>query len=351
MNRKKGRIIFLVKFIFTFIIKINKINNYLLKNQYLSCFEIAQSLFVSEYGLRHLKLARSDSKYWLGHAVIATIELMPIVGLVGTATEIAINFFNFTVLIYREIRFYLSQNFLFEGSQEDCEGNIVFEKVQEIINKLNNHPKKPKEIVFDQEKLKRSIHGGTCGSMALEFMDSYFNSQKIQNGSANKQSLNDVIKNLKSHFLSSSEEMRNLQSAFNTITISNKHLNDKETDHTLNKIQAVANFYGLAIRYSSKEIDLKIKKEVDDLKSFVENLSQGAYLVRIIQPKQNVRLEKQGHSFIYTKENNQGILYDANQGAINLGISDHFKNLIYIFNHNLSLFQVHKLRFYQMEPL
>lgn len=320
-------------------------NNYLLKNQNLSCFEIVQSLFISEYGLRHLKIARSDSAYWLGHAIIAMIELTPIVGLVATVIEIAINVFNLAALIYRGIHFFLTQEILFEGSQDDCEGNIAFEKAQEIIKKLNSHPKKPLEIIFDEEKLKKSLHGGTCGSMALEFMDSYFKSK------SNKQPLTCFIKNLKSPFLSSSEDMRNMQSAFNTIKISQDCRNNMEMDHTLNKIQAVANFHGLAIRYSSKEIDIKTKKDVDDFKPFIENLSSGAYLVRIIQPKQNARLEKQGHSFVYVKEeNNQGILYDANQGVINLGISDHFKNLIYIFNYNLSLFQVHKLRFYQMEP-
>lgn len=280
----------------------------------------------------------------LGFAIIATIELTPIVGLVATIIEIAINVFNLAALICKEIHFLLTQEFLFEGSQDDCEGNIAFEKAQEIIRKLNSHTKKPLEIIFDEEKLKKSIHGGTCGSMALEFMDSYFKSK------SSEQTLSCFIKNLKTPFLSSSEDMRNLQSAFNTIKINQDYRNNMEIDHTLNKIQAVANFHGLNIRYSTKEIDIKIKKDVDDFKPHVENLSKGAYLVRIIQPKQNVRLEKQGHSFVYIKENDYGILYEANNGVINLGNSNHFEKLIYNFNYNLYQHEVHMLRFYQMEP-
>jgi hypothetical protein len=54
---------------------------------------MCQSPILSEYGLRHAKLSRTENKYWIGHAVIAATELTPIVGLIATVSEVTINIF------------------------------------------------------------------------------------------------------------------------------------------------------------------------------------------------------------------------------------------------------------------
>lgn len=59
--------------------------NYLLSNYKLSTKEIIQSAFISEYGLRHLELAKEGSKW--GHRIIAMIELCPILGIVASIIE------------------------------------------------------------------------------------------------------------------------------------------------------------------------------------------------------------------------------------------------------------------------
>lgn len=62
-------------------------NLYRLENYHLSPKEFVQSFFVSEIGLRHYQEAEKKAKNWLGHKVIAIIELIPIFGFLGSLIE------------------------------------------------------------------------------------------------------------------------------------------------------------------------------------------------------------------------------------------------------------------------
>jgi len=159
--------------------------NYLLDSYNLSKCEMLQSLFVSEYGLRHWAHSKKQTPYKWGHRIIAVIELCPLIGLIATIIESLVA--NRIRPNNVEPRSYTKpssptsltkkRQWLFRGTQAECNGPVSVAKVESIRAKLEAH--RSIGIQFNRKKVAPSLEGGTCTAMSLEFLDSYFQAKKI----------------------------------------------------------------------------------------------------------------------------------------------------------------------------
>jgi hypothetical protein len=326
-------------------------NNYLLDNYSLSKCEILQSLFVSEYGLRHWAHSKKQTPYKWGHRIIALTELCPLIGLIATIIE------KLVVSCIRHNKLEPSpptkpsltkkRKWLFRGTQTGSNGPVSITKVESIRAKLDAH--RPIGIQFNQKKVAPSIEGGTCTAMSLEFLDSYFKTKKISIKQLDAQSdrLVDHLIKLGHNFASSSQEMRDRQAAYNTIEV---QLSGDDIDYSKNKVQSLANYHSLIIDYSSPEIDVDKLDDESAISKEIDALPEGVFLVRILKPTNNEKLEEHGHSLVYIKERGLGLFYDPNYGVRNLSITEHSKVLFKIFKNCFQLFEIHKARFYKLQP-
>ena len=310
-------------------------NNYLLHDYRLSACQVLQSLFVSEYGLRHWALSNTETEYKWGHRMIALIEFCPLIGLVATTIE---------CLAAASFR---NREWLFKGSQLECNGDVSVSKVQSIRAELEK--KRLHGICFNSKKVNPTVVGGTCTAMSFEFLDSYFEAKKIT------QKMPDPESNrLFNHLLCSGEkfakcspEIRDRQAAYNTIEV---QLDVENVDCSKNKIQSLANHRAFKIDHSSKTIDVKTLNQ-KSLAEEVKSLPEGAYLLRIIKPAHNEKLEECGHSLVFIKEPGLDLLYDPNDGLRNLTPLIHSNVLYDKFKQCLRDFQTSEARFYRFQSI
>ena len=330
-------------------------SNVLLNNYNLSFGEVIQSLFVSEYGLRHLEQAKIQTECEWGHRIIAVIELCPLLGFIVSIIEALIasilqsdnsdSPFQFTPS--DQTSPIKNRVWLVKGSQSECCGSVSIAKVESIRSKLEIHH--TAGIQFNQKKVVDNVVGGTCTAMSLEFLDSYLKAEKISKENANEQSdmlLKHLI-NIGQKLSSSSEEMRNRQAAYNTIEVTTEN---NAIDYSKNKIQSLANFHSLEINYSSSEIDIEKLNNENELSKEIDVLQEGAFLIRILKPANNEKLEEEGHSLVYIKEHGLGFFYDPNFGVIDIPSLEHSKILFKGLTSCFHSFGISKARFYRFQP-
>lgn len=318
--------------------------NYALDNYKLSSSELLQSLFVSEYGLRHWALSNKQTSHKWGHRIIAVIELCPVIGLIATVIEALV------VSCICPNKAKLSsqkREWLFLGSQVGCNGPVSVAKVEAIRAKLD--ARRSTGIQFNPKKTGPILLGGTCTAMALEFLELYFKARKISIKQPDAQSdmlVHRLIK-LGPKFSSSSQKMRNRQAAYNTIEVQS---NDSTIDYSKNKVQSLANYHSFVIDYSSSVIDIERADECSIVKE-VDALPEGAFFIRILKSENNEKLESSGHSLVYIKEGGLGLFFDPNYGVRNLTSSGHSKILFEGLKDCFRSFKVNQARFYRLQEL
>ena len=111
--------------------------------------------------------------------------------------------------------------------------------------------------------------------------------------------------------------IRTEQMALNTITV------DRVKIHSGNavaeKVGAMALYYGLKVVKSSPELRVKNNDQLDSqLRCLMRNLEEGFYFLRIIQEKNNHKLEEKGHSAIYIKSGDAEYYFDPALGFFHL---------------------------------
>ncbi|MBA3723101.1 MAG: hypothetical protein H0W88_11975 [Parachlamydiaceae bacterium] len=324
-------------------------NNYLLNNYNLSARETLQTIFISEYGLRHLEQSTIQSPYQMGHRIIAIIELCPFAGLVATVIEGIVA--KLIPMIIQHFYSLFLQNqkkeWLFNGSQIGCYGSVPYSKVEAVWKKLVCH--RELGIDFNKEKIVSYLDGGACTAMAFEFMCAYLKLKKVSINSSKSytKTMQSYLERVGTTFSTCSEEMRIRQAAYNTIEVRKF---EAEIDYSKNKIQSLANFHDLKIDFSSQEIDLNTINSDKELNVGIAKLPEGAFMVRILKPANNEKLEEHGHTLIYIKEKGLGLYYDPNTGLRNLIPSEQASYLFKAFKKNQQEFEVHKARFYRINP-
>lgn len=239
-------------------------------------------------------------------------------------------------------------SYLFRGTQAGCQGSVTIEKVEAIRARLEAEA--AFGITFNSSKVKDTVEGGACSAMSLDFIDSYFKTKSICKEEPNYRSslLLEKIRLNGTLFAKSSQQMKDLQAAFNTIEVLPS---ETPIDYSKNKVQSLANYYFLEINHSSKEIDTSTISNTQDIAKEVDELPKGVFLIRIIKPEDNDKLETQGHSMVFIKEEGVCLFYDPNFGVRDLSSDDDpSKALFNNFKLCLQTFKISKARFYQVQP-
>lgn len=238
-----------------------------------------------------------------------------------------------------------NKKILFQGTQEWCDGSVSIAKVEAIRERLEKTS--AQGIAFNKNKVLDAVDGGTCTAMSLEFVDRFLKVKKGYLASSNYGPgiLTAFMEKIGKQFATSSERMRTRQAAYNTIEVTQS---DPKIDVSQSKIQSLAKYHGLEVKYSSKEMDVPGMSEME-LESEMQNLPEGAYLVRMIRPADKEKLEESGHSLIYIKEKDVSLFYDPNKGLKNLEELKHSSVLLESFKLNFEKFHLTKVRFYQLE--
>lgn len=331
-------------------------NGLILNNYRLSNSEILQSVFVSEYGCRHWAQAKIEGQNKWGHRLIALLEFCPVLGWLATLVEAC---FVHCVLspqvdeepILESIQV-LSPHVdeepipkpiqLFNSNQNFCNGSINKKEAREKIETLNKNP--AEEIEFDPKEIEADnfeLEGGTCTAMSLEFLNKYFQIKKAMREEQlplTHENLKERIIQLKAEFATSSPKFRTRQAAYNAIRVKDCK---RQLDYSLNKMQSIANDYSFQLHPVSEEISA-LKEES------AKTGEEGAFLIRILRPDQNKKLEMYGHSMVYINEHGICVFYDCNCGAFDLGKSDHKRFVLNKFDECVTNCRVTRARFYRV---
>lgn len=244
------------------------------------------------------------------------------------------------------IKYYL----LFEGSQEKCHGAVSISKAYAVFSKLQK--RKEPGIDFNEKTLVTNLKGGTCTAMALHFLNDYFALIKFLYSQFpyldTKRLLCHLIEDFGEKFKESSENMRTLQSAYNTIEV-----RDVGVDFSKNKIQSLLNYYKFKIDFYSDKINIKKsnKNGYEYLENVVGVLPKGTYIVRTWKPSDNIKLEEDGHSTIYIKHKNSELYYDPSEGlSYYQKTENYFPALYKAFKRNFIIHRHERARIYRVRP-
>lgn len=232
---------------------------------------------------------------------------------------------------------------LFNGSQLECAGTVSEIEAKAIVQELNDNY--PACIRFNPSLVTNHLIGGTCTAMSFQFLDDYFKIKKSCPDGADFQThLFQKLKDVVHKFTSSSQEMRNRQAAFNTIEV----VKSQECeDYKKHKMQALANNHALTIDWASNAINILDENESA---SELSSLPEGAFLLRILKLADNEKLEENGHSLVFIKENGFHLFYDPNFGATMPSPTSYIPLITANFAYNFSRFNVNDARFYRVAP-
>lgn len=200
-----------------------------------------------------------------------------------------------------------------EGSQEGQVGGVDVGLVEDYCDALNDHSEKT-HIVFSPERLENPVTGGTCSAMAFEFADDYLR----RKGSMTAEEIFDEIG---SKYDSSSEKFRIHQAVFNTL-----HREDQypRGDFMRNKIEAMLRFYDRYVIDSSEIVHIEnpsaadIERAQEKIGLFLNDYTEGVFVIRCIMFADNDKGESHGHSTILIRENGKTYFYDPNEGVYEL---------------------------------
>lgn len=191
-----------------------------------------------------------------------------------------------------------------------AKGPVDVKSVEAFVATLNEKVVNVTTAVsFKQEAIQPILEGGSCSSIALRVCQAALIT--LQQLDCQSSDLIDSVKakidQINALSPSGRKEVRSVQAAFNTIQVDTSM---KVDDICQNKIKALAAFYDLKVCQSTEE--LAIEKSDDCERKFAETiktLNPGVYLVRILQKEENHKLEKQGHSTVYIKDQHGEELY------------------------------------------
>lgn len=162
-------------------------------------------------------------------------------------------------------------------------------------------------VDFEESALVPFDDRGTCSAMTLDFM-SRMNSECTKLiGSSN---FLQCVRNKAPHYTSNTEEFSSVQSAFNTIKITEKTLQTPLDDIAAQKMQSLGAYHNMKLTPVSRT-----SYRENNLKEFIEALPIGSYIVRLLSPSGNHKLENYGHTMGFIKREDQSIFYDNSKGA------------------------------------
>jgi hypothetical protein len=207
-------------------------------------------------------------------------------------------------------------------------GPVDVTKVKNIVAILNEKvASETKAVSFKADLVESRLKGGACSSIAFRVGCAALRYlQNPEDGSSGLiKCVKDIIEKVNVLNAAGRKDVRNVQAAFNTIFVDPLV---KVNDISQHKIKALAAYYDVKVHHSTDELIVEdsaaCKKKFEEL---IENLKPGVYLLRILQKENNHKLETQGHSTIYIKnEQGRALYFDTQLGLYDLSKT---QNMIY----------------------
>lgn len=186
----------------------------------------------------------------------------------------------------------------------NCDQNIELSK--SVFNEI--YALRPSYIDFNIATLEPFDYGGTCTSMALDFLARYKNECE-QLPTKKEQTF--CIKGFRTFYRMDNETFISRQAAFNTIEVDLQvALQDPELIKA-QKMQALANYHRLFLVPATPSMPYSDK----NLERVIKNLPDGTYIIRAHAPTENYKWEVFGHTMIFIKNKKLRVLYDNSKGA------------------------------------
>ncbi len=196
-------------------------------------------------------------------------------------------------------------------------------KIVEILNKKTIEI--TKVIDFKEDLIVKRLEGGSCSSIVFQISLVALRCLKSTNEAPKlreivKNSVNDINKSSKS----GRQSIRNIQAAFNTISINTAEKVDKISQE---KIKALVTYFDLKIVDSTEEcLILETEEDKNSFSETINKLQNGVYLIRVIKKADNHKLEVQGHSTLYIKNSAEELYFDTQLGLYKINGA---KDIIY----------------------
>lgn len=319
-----------------------------LDNYSITAGQLAQSFIFSEYANRHYEVASKNGDFAWFHWTMATIENIPVLGLLVSLIEVIAAYFFKNVALHSTTQTSctsLTGNFqpckwFWHGSQEGCSRDVS----SRIVEKLRKKLPRPSHIVLNKEKVRGSLKGGACSAMALDFLGRWFTYGK-------EKSFSKRIEKLQPYYQGASTNVCLAQAVFNTVEVSQRVIDGVvQTDSGLDKIQTLAGYYFLNVIASTEAIDMQLASAFQNFSQLEKALPEGEYLIRMIQPADNEKLEVHGHSMVYIRRGGLSALYDPNYGACAFEPANAALQLYNRLKIPFEMFNTNQLRFFKLQP-
>ena len=233
-------------------------------------------------------------------------------------------------------------NWLWKGHQGTATGKFSIKKSEAVRDFIDHHH--AEWISFNKNLTTKTLKGGSCTAMSMGLAASYLKKRVYLPLGAQIEEFRNCMRFIRADYEQPSREMRSRQAAFNTIEVTRGL---EEIDYSLNKIKSLANYHHLEIDYASEEFFIN-KTAFNEFQMIMNALPEGVYILRLIAPIDNEKLEKHGHTLVYVKEPNIGFFYDPNWGVKDLYKKEHAEIIWEALKQNYRSFQVTHSRFYRV---
>lgn len=227
------------------------------------------------------------------------------------------------------------------------EGTIDIQKRDAVFEKLQKES--PLDIFFNPQELKNKLEGGACSALSFDFASSLIQLVNQEGIELNSEEVFDFIETVGRQFRRgggpNQEIYRSIQSAFNTIEVNPK---PETKDISKQKVQALANNYNLKIVETTE--DFVPEEGMKRLSEIYHNLGEGFYIVRMIKPEVNRKMEDFGHSMVLVKNSFGSYFFDPNSKIL---FSPHSKAPKKVFKLLKALekkWELKNTRFHKIEP-
>lgn len=275
---------------------------------------------------------------------------------VSTGGSCPVEYLNFAVKLNQGNRYKLpamhqtqksKTSLVFKGSSGNKNGRTNDKIVQKTFKKISENP--PRGIKFNPKKLEGKVTGGICTSQAFKFLKEFEKVVKKIGENATTAEYLEHLKNLGPKFDNGGGESvikhRSIQEALNTIEVDKKQ---KGVDFSRNKMQALLNLNDYEITEATETFDIK-KDGQGILAEELKRLPLGRYVIRMIDPAKNEKLEVQGHTMILIKTKD-GVLFYENNTGLHVDQSNWSVDVVYKrLQHFSRRFNIRHVRFYKIE--
>ncbi|HEV8051944.1 MAG TPA: ankyrin repeat domain-containing protein [Parachlamydiaceae bacterium] len=180
------------------------------------------------------------------------------------------------------------------------------DKAKLVFNELKNNHKQT-NVDFNETILNSYDHEGTCSAMALDFV-ARMNSECTKLVNATK--FQNCVTDQEPIYSANNPGFASVQSAFNAINVVDETFQVPLDVIKAQKMQALASYHDMTLTPVSRPL-----YRGEDVGKLIEKLPVGSYVVRLLFPMGNRKLEHYGHTMGFIKREDLSIFYDNSKGA------------------------------------